>query len=85
MSYGPLHRIPTVDFGGKRTYAYVNPKLVSSMEPDMQDEGEGNSARTITGTRLVTSTDVYFVPLSVHETALKLDIKLEGQESEASV
>jgi hypothetical protein len=85
MSYGPLFKVPTVDFSGKRSFAYVNPRVVSSIEPDMFDEGEGNNARTITGTRVITPEEVYFVPLSPAQTALKLDITLSGEEQEASV
>jgi|HubBroStandDraft_1064217.scaffolds.fasta_scaffold420241_2 hypothetical protein len=85
MSYGPFYKVPTVDFSGKRSFAYVNPRTVSSIEPDMIDEGEGNSARTITGSRVITPEEIYFVPLSPAQTALKLDIILSGDAEEAHV
>jgi hypothetical protein len=81
-----LYRVPTVEpYSGEESFAFVNPRLVSALQPDQIDIGEefpGN--KTINGTRVVTAEEVYFVPLSVTDTADKLDMDLVGLEQEAT-
>jgi hypothetical protein len=59
-----LFTLPIVDFGGKESYAIINPKQVTVLEPDSETIGEETlSAKTITGTRIVVHGEVYFVPM----------------------
>jgi len=78
-----LHRVPTLQvYSGEKGFAFVNPKLVSALEPEEVDIGE--RGETVKGTRVVTPQEIYFVPLTLVETADKLDIELLGQEQEAN-
>jgi hypothetical protein len=77
FSNAALYRLPIVDFGGKESYVLVNPNQVTAMEPDTQDIGEEVPfAKTVTGTRLVVSGEVYFVPMKPETlaSALQLDV-----------
>jgi len=78
-------KLPTYQpYSGEAGYAFINPSQVSALEPDEIDIGEETmNSKTMTGTRVVTSQEIYFVPLTVAEVADKLDIELHGQEKEA--
>ena len=81
-----LVKIPTLQpYSGEKGFAFVNPKLISALEPETIDIGGERSSETISGTLVVTVNEIYFVPLPLIETADKLWIKLLGQEQEASV
>jgi hypothetical protein len=73
----PLYRLPIVDYGNQESYALVNPKQITAMEPDTQDIGEETiNSRTITGTRLVVNGEVYFVPMKPEFLAAALDMEV---------
>src|SRR5271157_491776 len=85
-----LYRVPIREYyAGRESYALINPKLVSSMTPtevSVDDEnstdfhGQAPARKTIKGTRVTTSEEAYFVPLSPTETADALDIELVGMK-----
>jgi hypothetical protein len=81
-----LYRVPTLQpYSGEKGFAFVNPNLVSALEPEEIDIGEETmNSKTIKGTRVVTQNEIYFVPLTVTDVADRLDITLLGQEQEAT-
>lgn len=81
-----VHRVPTLQpYSGEKGFAFVNPELVSALEPEEITIGEeAPFTKTIKGTRVVTQNEIYFVPLPLTETADKLWIELLGNEQEAS-
>jgi len=84
--FATLFKIPTIQpYSGERGFAFVNPTLVSALEPEEIDIGEETtSSKTVKGTRVITPEEIYFVPLTLVETADKLNIELLGQEQEAN-
>lgn len=71
-----FYKVPTIQhFSGEKGFAYINPALVSAVEPEVISNGD---LTEITGTRVVTPKEVYFVPLPVPDVADKLNIVLHG-------
>jgi hypothetical protein len=81
-----LHQLPTLQpYSGERSFAFVNPTLVSALEPETINVGEETlSSKAINGTRVVTQNEIYFVPLTLTDVADKLQIELIGLEQEAN-
>jgi hypothetical protein len=87
-----LYNLPTLNpYSGDASFVFVNPKLVIALEPeDVVIDGNGFAPEgvdvtdTISGTRVVTAQEIYFVPLPLVEVADKLDIQLFGLKQEAS-
>jgi hypothetical protein len=88
-----LYNLPTFNpYSAEAGFAFVNPKLVIALEPeeivlgDSENTPEGVDVitDTISGTRVVTAQEIYFVPLPLVEVADKLDIQLFGLKQEAS-
>jgi len=81
-----LYRIPTItNFDGKESFAFINPRLVSTIAPEEITIGrESPFAEKITGSRVTSSKESFLTKLTVLEIAEKLNIELNGLESEAS-
>lgn len=76
-----LYRVPTLtEFDGKESFAYINPKEVATIIPDVITVGrEYPGSKEVKGTHLlVNGGDTLFVPMAPAEVAVLLEIELVG-------
>lgn len=77
---GTLHKIPTLsEYEGNESYAYVNPKLVSTIVPGVITVGhEYPGSKEVKGTNVLVDGDTIFVPMTPAEVAVLLNLELVG-------
>jgi hypothetical protein len=77
---GTLHKVPTLaEYSGKESFAYVNPKLVSSIIPDTVTVGhESPGDKKVKGTSILVEGTSIFVPMAPAEVAVLLNLELVG-------
>jgi hypothetical protein len=77
---GTLHKVPTLtEYEGTESFAYINPKLVSSLIPGEITVGhEYPGSREVKGTHVLVDGDSIFVPMPLAEVAVLLNLDLVG-------
>lgn len=80
-----LFKLPTLQpYSGDTNFAYVNPLQVCALEVEEIDVGDDRSSTTITGTRVVTAQEIYFVPLPLDHVADVLQFTLHDLAKEVA-